>query len=423
MPRRILQGGLLVSPVGCGIVDGGTLVIEDGHIVEVSTRRYAGPEVEHCDDRIVMPGLCNAHLHSEFLLFKGMLEERRLGQWEDDRFYDMLWDRVERPIDEPLLTLVYRLSYLEQLRNGVTFVGEFNCIDQSARLSERIQEEVGIRGTASAKLDELRPVKSLDVYSLHHELGLTQGELEAASERMLLEDTSRFTLHAAETSERMAAVRERFGTSTIRLLERFGLLTPRMLLSHAVHVDEEEVQLMARRGVAVVASPTGEMKLCDGVSPILSYLRAGVRVCLGTDCATCNNDADLFLEMKALGLLHKLTHGAHELPAETLLRLGSVEGYRAFGITDLGMLAPGARADIILIDRHATSLVPLIHNRVRSNVYANLVYSCTGREVRDVMVGGEWRIRSRQHVSLDVRETVQALQEASVRLWQEVAGE
>lgn len=422
MSRRILQGGLLVSPVGCGIVEQGTLVIEDERIVDVSTRRYAGPEVEDCSDRILMPGLCNAHLHSEFLLFKGMLEERRLGQWEDDRFYDAIWDRVERPVDESLLQTVYRASYVEQLRNGVTFVGEFNCIDMSASISEATLLKVGLRGTASAKLNEPRPTRVLDQHLLHHELGLTVDELERAQERMTSHPSSRFTLHAAETRERMAAVRDRFGTTTLRLLEQYGLLTPRMLLSHAIHVDDEEIALLAQRGTSVVASPTGEMKLCDGVSPILKYLQAGVRVCLGTDCATCNNDADLFLEMKTLGLLHKLTHGAHELPAETLLRLATLEGYRAFGIDDLGYLAPGARADLALLDRHATSLTPLLHGKVRSNVYANLVYCATGREVQDVMVGGEWRIRSRQHVSLDTRQGMAELQAISEALWREVAG-
>lgn len=422
MQRVVIHAGMVVSPGGCGIIPNGTVVIEAGRIVEVSTRRYSGPEVVDLHNRLLMPSLCNAHLHSEFLLFKGLLEERRLSEWEQDAFQEKAWDRLETPLDETLLRTAYRASYLEQLLNGVTFVGEFNCVDGSAQLAESIQLELGIRGSASAKFHEPRPQTAIDFYSLHHERGLTVEELETAQRCHQSQPDARFTLHAAETIERMQLVQERFGTSTIRLLERYGLLSPRLLLSHAVHVDPEEVALLAARGTCVVASPTAEMKLADGVSPILSYLEAGVPVCLGTDCATCNNDADLFLEMKQLGLLHKLTGGAHVLPAETLLTLGTVNGFQAFGFSDLGRIEVGNRADLITLDLGARSLVPLIHGPVRSNVYATLVYCATGREVVDVMVEGEWVVRAREHVRVNMAETFAALQQAAAQLWREVAG-
>src|SRR5690606_7201909 len=109
-------------------------------------------------------------------------------------------------------------------------------------------------------------------------------------------------------------VRERFGTTTVRLLEEYGLLSPRMLLSHAIHVDEEERALLRERGVAIVSSPTAEMKLSDGIAPIVDYVDRGLAVALGTDCAVCNNGNDLFLEMRQLGLVQKLRYGADALP-------------------------------------------------------------------------------------------------------------
>jgi 5-methylthioadenosine/S-adenosylhomocysteine deaminase len=419
MYRSVLQGALIASPGPTGVVVDGVVVIEDGRIVEVGTRHYPrSPEVIDCGDRVLMPGLCNAHVHSEFLLFKGLLEDQRLHAWDAAPFYEPGWTRLEDPLDAELLLPAWRASYLEQVLSGITFIGEFNCVNGSAPLSEAVLEEVGVRGAATFKAHEPRPSSSaVPIYYLHHERNVTAEELADASALMRAEPEARITLHAAETAERMAIVRERFGTTTIRLLERYGLLSPRTLLSHAVHVDDEEVEILARHGAWVVASPTAEMKLADGISPIVKYLEAGVPVCLGTDCATCNNGVDLFGEMKALGLLHKLTSGAHVLPAEALLALGTREGMRAFGLADAGAVEPGFRADLILLDRWAPSLNPMVHRAGMSNVFANLVYGATGRDVLDVMVGGEWIVRERQHRSLRLEPVTRALQAAADVLW------
>lgn len=432
MPPIILQGGLLVSPHAPD-ADGGaatilpdaTLVLRNGCIEEISQRRYVGAEVVDCSQRIVMPGLCNAHIHSEFLLLRGLLEDRRLHVWEDDADYMDAWDRLEQPLDESLLRPAYLASYVRQALGGITCVGEFNCIDGSAHVSQPLLEAVGLVGTASAKLTEHMPgggarESFLPFVSLHHELGLTHEELEAAADKKLLFPATRMTLHAAETRERMQAVQERFGTSTLRLLERFGLLWPGMLLSHAVHLDAEELQLLATRGATVVASPTAEMKLADGISAIPALLQAGVPVALGTDCATCNNDADLFLEMKTLGLLHKVTSGADALPAATLLAFATRCGYSALGFPSGGRLEVGARADVALLDRFSPTLAPVVHSAHRSNVLAALVYGATGAAVTDTMVGGEWVVRHGQPVRFSLRTVMEDLQAATERLWLEV---
>lgn len=428
----ILQGGLLVSPhaptagsSGATLLSDSTLVVRDGIIEEVSQRRYSGPEVVDCSERILLPGLCNAHLHSEFLLVRGLLEDRRLQTWEDDDDYMDAWDRLEQPLDPVLLRPAYLASYVRQALGGVTCVGEFNCIDGSASVSQAVLREVGLAGTASAKLVELEPAQAepgafQPYVSLHHELGLTRLELTAASERRLLVPGTRMTLHASETSERMRAVRQRFGMTTVRLLESYGLLYPGMLLSHAVHIDAKEIGLIAAKGASVVASPTAEMKLSDGISPIPALLRAGVTVAVGTDCATCNNDGDLFLELKTLGLLHKVTSGAEALPAATLLALGTRCGYEALGLSGGGRLEVGARADVILLDRYAPQLAPVVHSPQRSNVLAALIYGATGSAVTDTLAGGEWVVRGGRPVRFSLPAVMKQLQEATETLWREV---
>ncbi|MFM7199713.1 MAG: amidohydrolase family protein [Myxococcota bacterium] len=420
MQRLVLSVPFLYSPGPTGVQRDRTVVIEDGYIVEISQRVY--PEAQVLAHRLLMPGLVNGHLHSEYLLFKGILEERRLSEWEDNTGYTRVFDLLEIPLDVTSIEHLYRASYLEQLLRGVTWVGEFNCADLSARVAERIQAEVGIEGSVTAKLDEPRALSHLHLYQLHHEGGLSLEELAQAAEHQRQEPNARFTLHAAENQERVQLAQRRFGKSLISLLDAYGLLSERTLLSHAVHLTPSEIKTLARTGACVVASPTGEMKLCDGVSSIPAMLEEGVTVCLGTDCASCNNDADLFLEMKTLGLLHKLHTGAHVLPAEQLLRLATEQGYRAFGITDRGRIEPGMRADLITVDLQAPSMVPMIHTSQRSNVCANLVYACTGREVCDVMIAGRWQVRHKQHLRLHHGEISAAAQQVADRLWQAIGG-
>lgn len=420
MQRVMLSVPYLFSPGGTGVLREHTVVIEDGYIVELLAGQH--PEAERLPHRLLMPGLVNGHLHSEYLLFKGILEERRLREWEGNLGYTQVFDLLEQPLDVESLERLYRALYLEQLLRGVTFVGEFNCADLSARVAERIQAEVGIEGSVTAKLDEPKALSHLHLYQLHHEGGIGLQELEQAAARKRQEPHARFTLHAAESEERVQLIQQRFGKTLIELLAEYDLLSERTLLSHAVHLTSAERNMLARTGAFVVASPTGEMKLCDGVSPIPALLEAGVRVCLGTDCASCNNDADLFLEMKTLGLLHKLTSGAHVLPADQLLGLATESGYRAFGITDRGRIAPGMRADLITLDLLAPSLVPMIHTTQRSNVCANLVYACTGREVCDVMIAGRWQVRHKQHHQLQQATVSEAVQQVTERLWQAIGG-
>src|SRR5690606_11555351 len=136
------------------------------------------------------------------------------------------------------------------------------------------------------------------------EEALTTAELEAAASAHARGE--RIVMHAAETRHRIELVRSAFGLTTVRLLDHYGLLSGRMLLSHAVHVDEEERAMLARSGACIIASPAAEMKLADGIAPITTYLDAGMTVALGTDSAVCNNGNDMFLECRQLGLSQKL---------------------------------------------------------------------------------------------------------------------
>jgi 5-methylthioadenosine/S-adenosylhomocysteine deaminase len=179
--------------------------------------------------------------------------------------------------------------------------------------------------------------------------------------------------------------------------------------------------LLERRGAAIVASPTAEMKLADGVAPVADYVRRGMTVALGTDGAVCNNGHDMFIECRQLALLQKLDAGAAAMPAEGVLRIATHGGACALGDGGrYGVLAPGACADLILVDTANPRLQPLMTAAGERNAARNLVFAATGQDVTDVMVGGRWLVRDRCLLTADApalwRDLAQAAEEIHRRI-------
>jgi 5-methylthioadenosine/S-adenosylhomocysteine deaminase len=256
---------------------------------------------------------------------------------------------------------------------------------------------VTARDDTFAAADEPRRREPFDYpvfYRLHAEEALFEPELERAAEAH--RRGARIVMHAAETERRRDLVRARFGTTTVRLLDRYGLLSPRVLLSHVVHVDDEEIALIARRGAPVVFSAAAEMKLGDGTPPAVAMLRAGISAGLGTDAAVCSNGTDMFIEMRMFAMQQKQRYGAGAISPERILYLATAGGAAALGLQRTGRIATGWVADLTLVDAHSPRMLPLSTRNVWNNIASNLVFSATGADVTDVMVGGRWIVRRRR---------------------------
>lgn len=144
------------------------------------------------------------------------------------------------------------------------------------------------------------------------------------------------------------------------------------------------------------------MKLASGLAPLPAMLGAGVKVALGTDGAASNNNLNIFEEMRAAALMHKVAASdPTALPAAQVVGLAMDRGAEALGLGDrIGRLAPGYRADLILLDLDRPNLQPLYRPR------SHLVYAATGREVTTVVVDGRVLMEDGDLLCLDVEETM-----------------
>ena len=421
-PTLLLEGALVLTLDDAGTAGHLAVAVVDGRIAGVGEpaalrQRFPRIETVDCSGRILLPGLVNAHLHPELHVLKGAAEELNLHAWDDAEHFDQALVALSSPEGAWMQRAGVRAALADCLLSGATCLATYGvtvgCDDVAA--AELVA--LALRGYVTIRDVEFAPVPR--IYRLHAEEALTHAELEAAARAHA--DGARIIMHAAETEHRIRLVVERFGTTTIRLLHRYGLLSPRMLLSHAIYVDEEERSLMAEHGVPVLSSPVAEMKLSDGIAPVVDYLDRGVTVALGTDCAVCNNSNDLFLEMRQLGLVQKLRYGADAMPAEQILRIATRGGARALGAAgEFGQIAEGLAADLILVDTANPRVQPLVHRADYSNVAANLVYAATGQDVTDVMVAGRWVVRHRRLLTADADEIWAELARAADALYDRI---
>ncbi|MGZ5650565.1 MAG: amidohydrolase family protein, partial [Usitatibacter sp.] len=192
------------------------------------------------------------------------------------------------------------------------------------------------------------------------------------------------------------------GVRPFERLRRLGLVGPRFIAVHAVHLDEIEMETMAREGVSVAHCPSSNLKLASGIAPIAALRRRGVRVGVGTDGAASNNRLDVLTEMRTAALLAKVSSGdAATLPAHEALEMATLEGARALGLDDrIGSIASGKSADLAAVELSSVETLPCF------DVVSHLAYAAGREHVTHVWVAGEARVVERRLADLDEHDLV-----------------
>ena len=192
-------------------------------------------------------------------------------------------------------------------------------------------------------------------------------------------------------------------------LKQLGLVGPQLIAVHAVHLDEDEIALLATHGASVAHCPSSNLKLGSGIAPVAKMLAAGINVGLGTDGAASNNRLDMFGEMRLAALLAKGASGdAEAMPAHAALHAATLGGARALGLDGkIGSLLPGKAADMTAIGLGKPELLPMY------DPVSHLVYTAGREHVTDVWVAGQRVVNTLQLPRLDVLRL-----ESSARLWQ-----
>ena len=185
----------------------------------------------------------------------------------------------------------------------------------------------------------------------------------------------------------------------IKLMDSLQMFDCGTLAAHCVHVSEEDMEIMAAKKVRVAHNPQSNLKLASGIAPIPAMLKRGITVGLGTDGTSSNNNLDLLEECRLTAMLHKGISGDPLLiPAKEALELATKQGALALGFTDIGQIAVGQKADIVLYDMQKPYWYPR-HDRI-----SLLVYAANATDADTVIVNGKILMKNGKLLHMDVEK-------------------
>ena len=380
-------------------------------------------------DRLLLPGLVNAHTHTYMTMFRGCADDLPFADWLNGHI-----DPLEAQMTAEDCYWSTLLGNMEMILNGTTAsIDMFIYTETASRAAgkrlpvvERLSDRLGV-GLAASEDIPLLGRRVREVLELHEHRGPRRSGLGHAwkgrcsrvtfalgphapyscSEeylRQVAELASEHDLglhiHISESKFEQNLIREQYRCTPAELLDKCGILGPKTLAAHGVYLDDEDIALLAQRGTSVVTNPVSNLKLGNGVAPVPKMLSAGVNVALGTDGAASNNALNLFRELSFVTLLHKgLTGDTTVVPAAEALKMATVNGAKALGLAGCGEIREGAKADLTVLDIDKPWLRP------RCDLLSSLVYCARGDEVTDVMVDGRFLLRRGELTTID-RERV-----------------
>lgn len=394
----------------------GTDIVALGRREELLARH---PQAQHLPlpDHVLMPGLVNAHSHLAMTLLRGLGEGQPLKAWLEDT----IWPLEARWVSPAFVRDGTRLAVAEMLACGTTaaadmyyFPDEVAAICQAAGFRLQVAFPiVELRNAYASGADECF-AKGLALHDQvrgealvttcfgpHSAYAVQRKSLERVS--MLADELDiGVQTHLHETAAEVADARRKAGVTWLRLLDGIGLLNESLQAVHMTAVTDDDIALVAERGVRVVHCPHSNMKLASGTCPVPRFLAAGTRVGLGTDGAASNNSLDMFAEARLAALLAKHTGSdPTALSAAETLALATIGSARALGLDHkVGSVEVGKQADLIAIDLRHPSMRPL------HDAHAQLVHGVAGARVTHTFVAGRLLYENGAYHTLDIDETL-----------------
>ena len=429
--------------------------------------RYDGAETIDASGKLVMPGLINAHTHLYSALARGLVADIEPSS-SFTEILEHLWWRLDRALTLDDVRLSAAAGAIDLIRNGTTTIidhhasqvhidGSLSAVAESLdesglrfnlcfEVSDRNGEEAREAGLAEnerfARLAASRQVASRRGSSggpdpspdsgssegrgsspdagrgdgrigasvgLHASFTLEDATLERAA-GMAADLGLGCHIHAAEDVADVEDSVSRSGKRVVERLESFGILGPRSIAAHCIHVDERETAVLAESGTIVAHNPQSNMNNAVGCADVPGMLGSGVLMGLGTDGFT----ASMFDEMKVANLVHRHQSRdprvGHDVAARLCLVNNPTIASRLFD-DRVGRLEPGALADVIVLDYDAPT--PL----QTGNFGGHLIFGLTGWMVETVIIDGRVVMRDRELTTVDAREIRARARERARDLW------
>jgi 5-methylthioadenosine/S-adenosylhomocysteine deaminase len=407
----------IVPVVPAGVLVNHALAVKGGCITAVvpaaeARSRFAAREIVELPNHVLIPGLINLHTHAAMSLLRGYGDDLPLMEWLAAR----IWPAEQKSVSADFVRDGSLLACAEMLAGGITCFNDmyfFPGAAAEAALESGIRASLGMIAidfpTAYASDSEDYLDKGLAVRDrFKGEARLTFTFAPHAPYTVSDDTLSRISvlaeqldapvhIHLHETAHEIEESQAKFGVRPLERLGKAGLLSPRLIAVHAVHLLEGEIETLAKFGCHIAHCPASNLKLASGLPPVHKWLEGGLNLGIGTDGAASNNRLDMFAEMRLAALLAKGVSGnAAILPAHQALEAATLGGARALGLEEhIGSLASGKRADMAAVDLSGFNTQPVF------DPVSHLIYAAGREQVSHVWVEGELVARNGQALKLD----------------------
>src|SRR4030095_11193543 len=458
--KTLIRNALIVTMNRVNdVIESGSIVIDGNRLAYVGPTEWTPPgPFDHAidgDRRIAMPGMVNAHCHSPANLVRGMMPSKPLEIW---RAYYRASLRDMR--DEDFYASAI-LGGMEMLKNGAPtvldhFAGNQACRFMGAGAAIQAMRDLGLRhvfaltitdknyedtiplgDTDSSLSNEIKRMSASEskstqawvdeceafIGAFHAPEKLTTAcpgpsAVQRCSDELLSKaaDLARkkklpMHIHLAETKAQAVMGQQIYRTSLLKHLDAVGALDTNLSLAHSIWIEDDDVELFARRGASPVHNPASNLRIGSGLTPLKRFLAAGVNVGLGTDGAASNDGQNMFDAVRLAALIHNQagTDFKQWVKPAQALAMATRNGARAFGL-DAGTIAPGKLADIVLLRRDTAAFTPL------NDVMSQLVFCENGSSVDSVIVNGENGRKKDALTKIDEKEVLTLATKARERL-------
>lgn len=412
------------------VVTEGELVTAVGDAAEMK-RLYPDAEAVDCSGKIILPGFICAHHHFYSTMARGMSIP---GEPAENfiQILERLWWKVDRAILDEDILLSAQLPLIECIRNGTTAIIDHHASpsmrDGSLDIIEAAVRQAGLRASLCYEVSD-RNVKGGGIAENERfikKIGQGDGQIAAMMglhASFTVSDETVETcvgiarehgvgchIHVAEDAADRQDSLSRYGVPTVNRLHRLGVTGEKSIFVHCVHVDEAEIDLLAETGTIVVHNPESNMNNAVGVTPLLTMLKKGVLVGLGTD----GMNSDMLAQMRAAYLLHRLANRDPRvafMEAPTLLLQNNRQiARRQFGLA-LGEIAEGRPADLAILDYHPPT--PLSE----ANFFGHLIFGLVDATVDTTVCRGQILMRDKKILTMDEERIAARSRQLAPQMW------
>lgn len=370
------------------LIDGNKIIKIDKNInVDENT------QIINADNKVVIPGLINAHAHVPMSIFRETLDGYNLQDWLSKK----IWPMEDKLTKEDIYYASY-LTYLEMIKSGVTTINDMyfmtdEIISSALDSGIRLQTTRTFIGSNKKDLERLEELDTLigkykeDTITFNlgiHGLYTTTSSFIDECLEFNKKHNLNIHMHFCENEKEVSDIKNTYNLNPVDILEgKFN--NQKLILAHCVKLTKEDIIKLSKLNVSVVHCPVSNLKLGCGIANINEMLNNNINVCLGTDGQGSGSNLDLFEVMKFTALLQKeINENAKLLPSYEVLKMATINGAKALNLSDkIGSIEVGKLADIIIIDIDDIKIKPV------NNLLSEIVYNVKSNNVETTIINGQ----------------------------------